>query len=204
MSKRIAAKHKICRRQGANVCGSATCPVHTKNYAPGQHGPAGRKGVISDYGKQLRAKQQLKLHYGSLTEKSFFKLYTEAARRKGDTSENLIGLLETRLTTVIFRAGFVPSMFAARQFVSHKHIKVNGETVNIPSYSVKVGDVIEVKGKSHQIPMVLQAAQSAAAPEYLEVDAKKLTAKVLRLPNLDDVPYPVIMEPNLVTEFYSR
>lgn len=206
MSYVVTAKHKICRRQMASVCGSPKCPVHTKNYTPGQHGPSGMKGILSNYGKQLRAKQQLKKHYGTISEKSFKKVYSEAARRKGDTSETLIGLLESRLDTVVFRANFVPSMFGARQFVSHKHVKVNGESVNIPSYRVKVGDVIEIREKSKNIPMVLESVQNQDRniPEYLEVDAKKLTAKLLRLPILEDVPYPVIMEPNLVIEFYSR
>lgn len=206
MSYVVTAKHKICRRQMASVCGSPKCPVHTKNYTPGQHGPGGMKGILSNYGKQLRAKQQLKKHYGTISEKSFKKVYSEAARRKGDTSETLIGLLESRLDTVVFRANFVPSMFGARQFVSHKHVKVNGESVNIPSYRVKVGDVIEIREKSKNIPMVLESVQNQDRniPEYLEVDAKKLTAKLLRLPILEDVPYPVIMEPNLVIEFYSR
>jgi len=206
MSYVVQAKHKICRRQMASVCGSPKCPVHTKNYTPGQHGPTGMKGILSDYGKQLRAKQQLKKHYGTISEKSFKKIYKEAVRRKGDTSENLIGLLESRLDTVIFRANFVPSMYGARQFVNHKHVKVNGQTVNIPSYRIKVGDVIEVKDKAKQIPMVLEAVQNQDRniPDYLEVDAKKMTAKLARIPNLEDVPYPVIMEPNLVIEFYSR
>jgi small subunit ribosomal protein S4 len=206
MSKRLDAKHKLCRRQLASVCGSPRCPVHKKNYAPGQHGPAGRKGIVSDYGKQLKAKQQLKGHYGCLTEKQFLRTYKEAERRKGDTSENLIGLLESRLDTVVFRANFVPSMFAARQFVNHKHIKVNGQYLNIASYRVKVGDTIELRESSKQIPMVLETIQNQdrSIPEYLEVDSKKMTIKILRLPNLEDVPYPVVMEPNLVTEFYSR
>jgi small subunit ribosomal protein S4 len=203
---KVSIKHKICRRQMTSVCGKPNCPAHTKNYTPGQHGPAGRKGIMSDYGKQLRAKQQLKKHYGAVSEKSFKRIYTEAVRRKGDKSENLIGLLESRLDTVIFRANFVPSMFGARQFVNHKHVKVNGQSVNIPSYRLKAGDVIEVKEKSKQIPMLLQATQNQdrTAPDYLEVDFKKLTVKFLRLPIFEDVPYPVIMEPNLVIEFYSR
>lgn len=206
MSYVVKAKFKICRRQMANIYGSPKCPTISKNYPPGQHGPAGMKGVLSNYGKQLRAKQQLKKHYGTISEKSFKKVYTEAVRRKGDTSENLIGLLESRLDTVIFRANFVPSMFGARQFVSHKHVKVNGKSVNIPSYRVKVGDVIEIRDKSKNIPMVLESIQNKYRniPEYLEVDEKKLTVKFLRAPVLEDVPYPVIMEPNLVIEFYSR
>jgi small subunit ribosomal protein S4 len=206
MSNRLQVKHKLCRRQLASVCGSPRCPVHKKNYAPGQHGPSGTKGPGSDYKKQLRAKQQLKGHYGCLTEKQFLRTYKEAGRRKGDTSENLIGLLESRLDTVVFRANFVPSMFAARQFVNHKHVKVNGQYLNISSYRVKVGDVIELRESSKQIPMVLETVQNQdrSIPEYLEVDSKKMTIKVLRLPTLEDVPYPVVMEPNLVTEFYSR
>jgi small subunit ribosomal protein S4 len=206
MSYVVTAKHKICRRQMASVCGSPKCPVHTKNYTPGQHGPGGMKGILSNYGKQLRAKQQLKKHYGTISEKSFKKVYTEASRRKGDTSENLIGLLESRLDTIIFRANFVPSMYGARQFVSHKHLKVNGQSVNIPSYRVQVGDVIEIREKSKNIPMILESVQNQDRniPEYLEVDTKKLTVKLLRLPVLEDVPYPVIMEPNLVIEFYSK
>lgn len=206
MSYVVKAKFKICRRQMANVYGSPKCPTTRKNYPPGQHGPTGTKGIISDYGKQLRAKQQLKKHYGTISEKSFKKIYKEAVRRKGDTSENLIGLLESRLDTVVFRANFVPSMFGARQFVNHKHVTVNGKCVNIPSYRLKVGDVVEVKEKSRQIPMVLEAVQNQDRniPDYIEVDAKKMTVKLVRIPGLEDVPYPVIMEPNLVIEFYSR
>lgn len=218
MSKRSPRKHSICRRQMAAVCGSPTCPVHTKNYTQGQHGPAGRAGIMSDFGKQLRAKQQLKKHYGDLTEKQFKRIYEEAVRRRGDTSEDLIGLLESRLDAIIFRANFVPSMFAARQFVSHKHIKVtttkkdkNGEPVtttriiNIPSYRVQVGDVVEIKDKSRQITMVLEAEKNAGqTPAYLEVDNKKKSVKFLAMPTISDVPYPVMMEPNLVIEFYSR
>lgn len=207
MSKRTNAKHKICRRQVASVCGKPNCPVHVRNYTPGQHGPAGLKGVLSDYGKQLRAKQMLKLSYGgNITEKQFRKIYNEARRRKGDTSANLIGLLESRIDAMLFRAHFVPSMQSARQFVSHKHVKVNGHTVNIPSYQLKVGDVLELRESSKQLPPVLQAQQNkqADAPDYLEVDDKKMTVKLTRLPKIDDVPYPVVMEPNLVVEFYSR
>ncbi|PIR39645.1 MAG: 30S ribosomal protein S4 [Alphaproteobacteria bacterium CG11_big_fil_rev_8_21_14_0_20_39_49] len=206
MSYVVNAKHKICRRQMASVCGSPKCPVHSKNYTPGQHGPTGMKGILSDYGKQLRAKQQLKKHYGTISEKSFKKVYKEASRRKGDTSENLIGLLESRLDTVVFRSNFVPSIYGSRQLVNHKHVKVNGQAINIPSYRLKVGDVIEVKEKAKQIPMVIEATQNQDRniPDYLEVDPKKMTVKLVRIPSLEDVPYPVIMEPNLVIEFYSR
>ena len=205
MSKRQESKHKIDRRLGENLWGRPKSPLNSRAYGPGQHGQR-RKGKTSDYGLQLRAKQKLKGYYGSITEKSFRKLYTEAARRKGDTGENLIGLLESRLASVIYRAKFVVTPFAARQFVSHGHILVNGKRVNIPSYMVKPGDRIEIREKSKQLGVVLEAVQLAErdVPEYVETDHNKMTATYVRVPALGDVPYPVQMEPNLVVEFYSR
>ncbi|HEU5046221.1 MAG TPA: 30S ribosomal protein S4 [Rickettsiales bacterium] len=205
MSKRVAAKYKISRRIGENLWGRAKDPVGKRNYAPGQHG-ATRRRKGSDFGTQLMAKQKLKGYYGSITERQFRRIYQEAARRKGDTSENLIGILESRLDTVIYRMGVVATVFAARQFVSHGHIKVNGKRVNIASYSVQEGDVIEVREKSRQITQVLEALQNAerSVPEYIEFDPKECKGKFLRAPKLADVPYPVQMEPNLIVEFYSR
>ncbi len=203
MSKRINAKHKIDRRMGENIWGRAKSPVNTRSYGPGEHGQR-RKGKLSDYGTQLRAKQKLKGYYGSITEKQFHRYYLLASRKKGDTGENLIGLLERRLDAVVYRAKFVPTVFAARQFVSHAHVLVNGQRVNVPSYLVKEGDVIEVREKSRQMPMVLEAAQNPErdVPDYLVVEGTKATFS--RIPTLDEVPYPVRMEPNLVVEFYSR
>jgi small subunit ribosomal protein S4 len=205
MSKRNSVKHKIDRRLGENLWGRPKSPLNARAYGPGQHGQR-RKGKTSDYGLQLRAKQKLKGYYGSITEKAFHKLYVEAARVKGDTGERLIGLLESRLDAIVYRAKFVPTVFAARQFVSHGHVTVNGKKVNIASYQVKVGDKIEVKEKSKQLGIVLEAVQLAErdVPEYVEVDHNKLTATYVRVPSLSDVPYPVQMEPNLVVEFYSR
>ncbi len=205
MSKRIAAKHKLDRRMGENIWGRSKSPVNRREYGPGQHGQR-RKGKLSDFGVQLRAKQKLKGYYGSIGEKQFHAIYEEAARQKGDTGANLIGLLERRLDAVVYRAKFVPTVFAARQFVSHGHVKVNGSRVNIPSYRVKVGDVIEVKEASRQLTLVLEAAQLGErdVPDYLEVDHGKMTATFNRVPELNEVPYPVQMEPNLVVEFYSR
>jgi small subunit ribosomal protein S4 len=205
MSKRHASKHKIDRRLGQNIWGRPKSPVNRREYGPGQHGQR-RKGKLSDFGVQLRAKQKLKGHYGNITEKQFRRVYTEASRAKGDTSANLIGLLERRLDAVVYRAKFVPTPFAARQFVNHGHIKVNGRRVNIPSYLVKVGDLIEVKEKSRQMLLVLEAVASGErdTPDYLEVDHNKMTARFTRVPGLGEVPYPVQMEPNLVVEFYSR
>ena len=161
---------------------------------------------MSDFGLQLRAKQKLKGYYGDLTEKQFRRIFGDAERVKGDTGENLIGLLERRLDAVVYRAKFVATVFAARQFVNHGHILVNGKRVNIPSYRVKEGDVIEVKDKSKQIAVVLEATQlpERDVPEYLEVDHSKMTARFVRTPSLSDVPYPVIMEPNLVIEYYAQ
>ena len=205
MSKRITSKHKIDRRLGENLWGRPGSPLNARAYGPGQHGQR-RKGKTSDYGLQLRAKQKLKGYYGSITEKSFHKLYVEASRVKGDTGERLIGLLESRHDAIIYRAKFVPTVFAARQFVSHGHVLVNGKKVNIPSYQVKVGDKIEVRERSKQLAVLIEATQLAErdVPDYVEVDHNKMTATYVRVPALSDVPYPVQMEPNLVVEFYSR
>ncbi len=205
MSKRASSKHKIDRRLGENLWGRPKSPVNKREYGPGQHGQR-RKGKVSDYGTQLRAKQKLKGYYGNVSEKQFRKIYAEATRRKGDSSESLIGLLESRLDAVVYRSKFVPTVFASRQFISHGHIKVNGRRVTIASYSVKVGDLIEVKDSSKQLAIVIEATQLAErdVPDYIEVDHHKMTAKFARVPGLADVPYPVHMEPNLVVEFYSR
>jgi small subunit ribosomal protein S4 len=205
MTKRISAKYKIDRRLGENIWGRPKSPINKRDSRPGQHGDR-RVGKLSDYGQQLRAKQKLKGYYGNLTERQFRRIYQEAARSKGSTSEAMIGLLERRLDAIVYRAKFVPTVFAARQFVNHGHVLVNGRRVNIPSYRCKVGDVIEVRERARQIPMVLEAIKSPErdVPDYIEVDHNKMTAKLLRVPALADVPYPVIMEPNLVVEFYSR
>jgi small subunit ribosomal protein S4 len=205
MTKRIQAKHKIDRRLGQNIWGRPKSPVNRREYGPGQHGQR-RKGKLSDFGTQLRAKQKLKGYYGNISEKQFRGYYHEALRLKGDSGENLIGLLERRLDAVVYRAKFVATVFAARQFVNHGHIRVNGRRVNISSYQVKVGDVIEVKDASKQLAIVLEANQLAEreTPDYMEVDHKKMTAKFTRVPGLTEVPYPVQMEPSLVIEFYSR
>jgi small subunit ribosomal protein S4 len=205
MTKRVEAKHKIDRRLGENIWGRPKSPINRREYGPGQHGQR-RKGKMSDFGTQLRAKQKLKGYYGSISEKQFRGYYQEAIRMKGDSSENLIGILERRLDAVVYRAKFVPTVFAARQFVSHGHIKVNGRRVNIPSFLVKVGDVVEVKDASRQMVLVLEAMQLSErdTPDYLEVDSGKFSAKMTRIPGLSEVPYPTRMEPNLVVEFYSR
>ncbi len=205
MSKRESSKYKIDRRMGENIWGRPKSPVNRREYGPGQHGQR-RKGKLSDFGVQLRAKQKLKGYYGDISEKQFRKTYEEAARRKGDTPDQLIGLLESRLDAVVYRAKFVPTIFAARQFVNHGHVMVNGQRVNIPSYRCRVGDVIEVREKSKQMALVLEATQLAErdVPEYIEADHNKMVATFSRIPSLGDVPYPVMMEPNLVVEFYSR
>ncbi len=205
MSKRHTQKYKIDRRLGENIWGRPKSPVNKRDYGPGQHGQR-RRGKHSDFGLQLRAKQKLKGYYGNITEKQFKRTYSEASRQKGDTSENLIGLLERRLDAVVYRAKFVPTVFAARQFVNHGHVMVNGRRVNIPSYRCKVGDVVEVRQRSKDLIIVLEAIQSPErdVPDYIDVDHTKLTAALTRVPVLADVPYPVRMEPNLVIEFYSR
>lgn len=208
MSKRKSSKHKLDRRMGENIWGRPKSPVNKREYGPGQHGQHGqrRRSKVSDFGVQLRAKQKLKGYYGSISEKQFRRIYNDALRLRGDASENLIGLLESRLDAIVYRAKFVPTVFAARQFVNHGHVKVNGSRVNIPSYRCKAGDVIEVRDKSKQMGMVLEAVDLAErdVPDYIDVDHNKMVASYTRVPAFADVPYPVIMEPNLVIEFYSR
>lgn len=204
MTKRVESKYKINRRLGVNLWGRSKSPIVKREYGPGQHGQ--RRKKPSDFGVQLMAKQKLKGYYGNISEKQFHKYYAEAVRRKGDTSENLIELLERRLDAVCYRMKFAMTPFAARQFVSHGHLLVNGKKVNIPSFIVRDGDVIEVKDKSKQLAVVLDAAQSTErdVPEYLEVDHRAMKGRFARAPKLTDVPYPVQMEPNLVVEYYSR
>jgi len=202
--KRPQAKHKIDRRLGVNLWGRAKSPFNKRETGPGQHGA--QRGKVSDYGLQLRAKQKIKGYYGNIGERQFRRYYAEARRLKGDSGQNLIGLLERRLDAVIYRAKFVPTVFAARQFVGHGHILVNGKRVNIPSYQVKEGDVVEVKASSRQLPLYISAHESPErdVPEYIDVDHKAAKATFLRTPKLEDVPYAAQMEPNLVVEFYSR
>lgn len=204
MTKRLAAKYKIDRRLGVNLWGRPKSPINVRESRPGVHGQ--RRTKPTDYGVQLMAKQKLKGYYGNISEKQFRRYYEEAVRRRGDTSENLIGLLERRLDAVVYRAKFVPTVFAARQFVSHGHVKVNGRRVTIPSYLVRDGDEITIQEKSKQMIMVLEASASGErdVPEYLEQDDNTMAIKFLRAPKLADVPYPVQMEPHLVVEYYSR
>ena len=206
MTKRIKAKHKIDRRLGCNLWGRPKSPFNKRPSRPGQHGASGMRRKVSEYGKQLFAKQKLRFYYGDLTEKQFRKIFDKASNIKGDTSEILIELLERRLDAIVYRMKFVPTIFAARQLVNHGHVKVNGKRVNIPSYTVKDGDEISLKDQSKEIALFQEAivSQEREIPEYLEVDIKEFKGRFLRAPLMHDVPYPVTMEPNLVIEFYSR
>jgi small subunit ribosomal protein S4 len=205
MTKRAESKYKLDRRMGQNIWGRPKSPVNRREYGPGQHGQR-RKGKLSDYGVQLRAKQKLRGYYANISEKQFRGIYQEAIRMKGDSGAHLIGLLERRLDAIVFRAKFVPTPFAARQFINHGHIKVNGRRVNIASYRVKPGDVIEVKEASKQMALVLESVSLGErdVPDYIEVDHSKMTAKLTRVPLPNEVPYAVMMEPHLVVEYYSR
>lgn len=204
MTKRIQAKHKIDRRYGVNLWGRPKSPVNKRSYGPGQHGAKPKK--LSNYGIQLAAKQKLRGYYGNINERQFRNIYAEAARRKGDTSENLIGLLERRLDAVVYRSKLAPTVFAARQLINHCHILVNGKRVNIPSYLVQEGDEVELRKRMHENANIMEAFKSAERdiPEYIQVDEKHMKAKFIRVPLLADVPYATQMEPNLVVEFYSR
>ena len=205
MTKRLSSKHKIDRRLGLNLWGRPKSPFNRRHYGPGQHGQA-RKRKLSDFGVQLAAKQKLKKYYGDITEKQFKKIYQEASRQRGDTSQILIELLERRLDAVVFRLKFAPTVFAARQLVNHGHVLVNGKVVDKKSYQVKDGDEISLQQTSQNIPMIIQTLSSNErdVPEYLQLEISKCLGKFVRGPQLTDVPYPVQMEPNLVVEFYSR
>lgn len=202
--KRLQSKHKIDRRLGVNLWGRPNSPYNLRQTGPGMHGA--RRSKPTDFGIQLAAKQKLKGYYGNVGEKQFRRYFAEAERLRGDTGQNLVGLLERRLDAVVYRAKFVPTVFSARQFVNHGHVLVNGKRVNIPSYLVKEGDVIEVKESSRQLPLVLTAvaSQERDVADYVDVDHKAMKATFLRTPQLEEIPYPVQMEPNLVIEFYSR
>lgn len=204
MAKREQAKYKIDRRLGVNLWGRPKSPFNKREYGPGQHGQ--RRKKLSDYGVQLRMKQQLKGYYGNISEKQFRRYFAEAVRRRGDTGENLIEILERRLDAVIYRMKFVPTVFSARQVVNHGHVKVNGKRVNIPSYQVKDGDVVELGEKAKTMALVLEAIQSGErdTPDYVEVDYNGLKGTFIRGPKLSDVPYGAQMQPNLVIEYYSR
>lgn len=203
MSRRHSTKHKIDRRVGENIWGRPKSPLNTRPNKPGMH--VSRRRKVSDFGMQLMAKQKLKFHYGDITEKQFRRTYEAADRMKGNTAENLIGLLESRLDAFVYRAKIVPTIFAARQFVNHGHVTVNGRKVNIPSYRLREGDEVQVKERSRTMALVLEAIESGERdiPEYIELDPKSMTAKYIRVPELEDVPYSVTMEPSQVVEYYS-
>ena len=204
MTKRIESKYKVCRRLGVNLWGRAKSPTNKREYGPGQHGQRRRKP--SDFGTQLQAKQKLRCYYGNITEKQFQRYYEQAVNVKGDTGENLIGILECRLDAVVYRMKFVPTVFAARQLVSHGHVSVNGRRVTIASYLLNEGDVVSIKEKSREMSLVLAAGDSPEreVPEYMDGNHDRMEGTFVRTPKLADVPYPAQMEPNLVVEYYSR
>ena len=202
--KRHSSKHKIDRRLGVNLWGRAKSPLNARSYAPGQHGQ--RRKKPTDFGIQLMAKQKLKGYYGNIGEKQFKKYYQEAVRRQGDTGQNLIGILESRLDAVLYRSKLAPTVFAARQIINHGHVMLNGKRCNIASVMLKDGDALQLRDKAKQIPAILDGIASIErdVPEYIEADHDKMSATLVRSPSLDEVPYPVQMEPNLVVEYYSR
>ena len=205
MTKRLNSKHKVDRRLKANLWGRPKSPFNSRAYPPGQHAQ-NKRGKPTDYGIQLQAKQKLKAYYGNINETQFRNIYKKATMLKGDTSENLIGLLESRFDTVIYRAKFATTVFSARQMINHGHIKVNKKRVIISSYLVKESDLIEVREKSKKLTVIDGSLQSKErdVPEYIQLDNKNNTAKLVRVPKFAEVPYPIIMEPNLVIEYYSR
>ena len=205
MTKRLNSKHKVDRRLKVNLWGRPKSPFNKRAYGPGQHGQT-KTSKPSDYGIQLQAKQKLKAYYGNMNERQFRNIYKKANMLKGDTSENLIGLLERRLDAVIYRAKFSTTIFSARQLINHGHVRVNGKKVNIGSYLVKEEDAIEIRDKSKQLAIIdiALANKERETPEYIQLDEKNKKFKFVRVPKFEEVPYPVMMEPNLVIEYYSR
>ena len=205
MTKRLNSKHKIDRRLKVNLWGRPKSPFNKRAYPPGQHGQS-KNAKLSDYGTQLQAKQKLKSYYGNINERQFRNVYRKAIMKKGDTAENLIGLLERRLDAIIYRAKFATTIFSARQLINHGHVKVNGKRVNISSYLVKEEDSIEIKDKSKQLAIIdiAMANKEREIPEYIQMDEKNKKLKFVRVPKFEEVPYPIVMEPNLVIEYYSR
>ena len=205
MTKRLKSKHKVDRRLKANLWGRPKSPFNSRAYPPGQHGQS-RKGKPTDYGTQLQAKQKLKSYYGNINERQFRNIYRKALSKRGDTTENLIAILESRLDTIVYRSKLAPTVFAARQLINHGHVKVNKKRVNISSYTVKESEVIEVKEKSKKLSIIDGSIQSKErdVPEYIQLDNKNKSVKLVRVPKFAEVPYPVIMEPKLVIEYYSR
>ena len=205
MTKRLASKHKVDRRLKVNLWGRPKSPFNSRNYPPGQHGKS-RRGKPSDYGTQLQAKQKMKCYYGNINERQFRNIYRKALQKKGNTTENLVGFLEVRLDTVAYRAKFASTVFSARQLINHGHIRVNGKKVNIPSFLVKPEDTIEIKDKSKDMGMIVSSmlSKEREIPDFIQMDEKNKKARLIRIPKFSEVPYPTIMEPNLVIEYYSR
>ncbi len=205
MTKRLRSKHKVDRRLKANLWGRPKSPFNVRAYPPGQHGQ-NKKGKPTDYGIQLQAKQKLKAYYGNINERQFRNIYRKAFAKRGDTSENLIALLESRLDTVVYRSKLAPTVFAARQLINHGHIRVNKKRVNISSFSLKETDIVDVRDKSKKLTAIDGSVQSKErdVPEYIKIDNKNKSVQLVRVPKFSEVPYPVIMEPNLVIEYYSR
>ena len=205
MTKRLTSKHKVDRRLKVNLWGRPKSPFNTRNYPPGQHGKS-LKGKRSDYGTQLEAKQKMKFYYGNMNERQFRNVYRKAIQKRGNTTENLVGFLERRLDTVIYRAKFAMTVFSARQLINHGHVRVNGNKVNISSYLVKAEDSIEIKDKSKEMAVIIGSLVSKERdiPDYIQMDEKNKKAKLIRVPKFSEIPYPTIMEPNLVIEYYSR
>ena len=205
MTKRLASKHKVDRRLKVNLWGRPKSPFNSRDYAPGQHGK-NKRGKLYDYGTQLQAKQKMKFYYGNMNERQFRNVYRKAMKKRGNTTENLVGLLERRLDTVIYRAKFASTVFSSRQLINHGHVKVNGKKVNIPSFLLKLDDQIEIRDKSKEMVAIVGSlvSKEREVPDYIQIDEKNKQAKLLRVPKFSEIPYPTIMEPSLVIEYYSR
>ena len=206
LSKIVKAKYKVSRRLGVSIWGNDKDPVHKKNYRPGQHGLTGGMIKTSDYGLHLKAKQRIKAHYGRINEKQFRNVFTLARKMKGNIGENFIGLLESRLDAVVYRSNLAPTIFAARQLVTHGHILVNGKKVNIPSAKLKEGDEVSLKVASRNMVPIVESVSKMirTVPDYITFDPNHFTGKFVRIPAISDVPFPFGAEVHMVVEFYSR
>ncbi|MDD2840283.1 MAG: 30S ribosomal protein S4 [Rickettsiales bacterium] len=203
MTKRINAKKKISRSLGVNLWGRANDTFVKRNYRPGQHGTAPKRDT--NHSIHLRAKQKVRKYY-DIKESQFRTIFDNAKRLKGNTEEIFAGLLESRLASIVYRANFAPTVYAARQLVNHKHILVNGKPINIASYQVKVGDVISLSEGAKKITLINEALEHMERdiPTYLELNANEKTVKFLNKPAFSDIPYPFDAEFNMIVEFYSR
>ncbi len=194
-------KVKLSRKLGLNLTPKSHKYTEKKPYPPGQHGKLKRRAKMSDYARQLLEKQKLRYQY-NVSEKQMNNYYQKASRITGNTGEFLLQLLESRLDSLTYRAGLAPSIYAARQLVTHGHVLVNGKRVNVPSYSVRPNSVVSIKESSRKIPMILDSIRSVQPPPYIDLVKAEFTFRYLYIPPKEEIP--VVVELPQVVEYYAR